>query len=184
MVSTGSEPGTLEDKTYAGKTRPPSHSAAPYYPDDPNYKGDHGGIIHIFANMYGTAADVGLYRPPGGRFAGGGEYPENRKAFEAYGVGATLWSNTFRWDYSEGPLKELTIKLNHVGGTHGGHRGGATLGRFPGETNGEGSVRIGSIGGIGGNGPGYVHSHVEFSNTKTGKRVDPRGVFCKQFGFK
>src|SRR5215204_1603451 len=119
----------------------------------------------------GADATVGLYMPPGGVYVGGGAYAE----------GEWGWSNEFRFKYTSGPLKGLQIQFNHVGGTRGGPAGGARLGRFPGDVNSAGSVRIGNIAGIGGDSPGYRHSHLQFE--MGGKRVDPRTIFCKEFGY-
>ncbi len=80
--------------------------------------------------------------PPGGVYVGGGEYPE----------GEWGWSNEFRFKWTSGPLEGLQIKFNHVGGTHGGNENGARLGRFPVRVNDKGSIQIGYVGGIGGEG--------------------------------
>jgi hypothetical protein len=58
--------------------------------------------------------------------------------------------NYFRFSYSGGPLKGVTLSFVHVGGTHGGESAGQYMGRFPGEPN-----RIGNIGGLGGEGFRY-----------------------------
>lgn len=170
VASTGYDPPTLGDQHRAGRQRAEGHSAAPYHPN-PDYKGDSGGIIHVYTNAAGADITVGLYMPPGGVYVGGGEYAE----------GEWGWSNEFKFKYTSGPLKGLQIQFNHVGGTHGGHAGGALLGRFPGDVNDAGSVRIGNLAGIGGDSEGYRHSHLQFE--KGGKRVDPRTIFCKEFGY-
>lgn len=78
-------------------------------------------------------------------------------------IGVDSKDNTFmRVSYSTG----LTISFVHV--TAGG-----------GSPNAMGSMRIGNLGGPGGNTAGYFHSHIVFfSNFKNGTRVDPRKVFC------
>lgn len=125
------------------------------------------GTLHIYGNGQGTATDVGLYRPPGGRLLGGsGEYAER------VGGQITGYSNVFRFGYSGG----LAISFFHVGGTSGGAAGGARLGRYPGQTNAAGSARIGNIGGLGGTGDRYNHSHLQFS--VNGRRTDPRKIYC------
>lgn len=40
---------------------------------------------------------------------------------------------------------------------------------------------LGALGGRGGDTPGYVHTHIIFR--RRGKEVDPRSIFCKEFGF-
>jgi hypothetical protein len=43
---------------------------------------------------------------------------------------------------------------------------------------------VGSIAGIGGASAGYNHTHINFySNFAKRTRVDPRKLFCKEFGF-
>src|SRR5262249_49790309 len=59
----------------------------------------------------------------------------------------------------------LSITFVHLTGASGG-------------PNDVGSVRIGNIGGPGGDTAGYVHTHLVFFDR--GKRVDPRKVFCGQ----
>jgi RHS repeat-associated protein len=124
-----------------------------------------GGVFHLYTNAQGTEATVGLYKPPGSGSGSGGEY-DNRGQTENY----------FRFSYTRGPLKGVTLSFVHVGGTHGGDAGGQYLGRFPGERN-----RIGNIGGLGGEGFGYNHTHVKVYFK--GKLTDPRKIFCKEFGF-
>jgi hypothetical protein len=84
--------------------------------------------------------------------------------------------NYFRFTYSSGPLKGVTISFVHVGGTSGGKGGGQRLGRFPGDRNAAGSIRIGNIAGLGGEGYGYNHTHIKVY--LNGKLIDPRKVFC------
>lgn len=132
------------------------------------------GVIHLYANDTGTQPSnpVGLYRPAGGKFVGGGEYEEKFTGTDGKVWHTGNYSNEFRFQYKGG----LLIKFFHVGGTSGGFEGGATLGRF-GQTRADGSVRIGNIGGLGGGeNPNYFHTHIEFR--LNGKRTDPRKIFC------
>ena len=80
-------------------------------------------------------------------------------------MGVDSLKNTFiRVSYGTG----LTITFVHVSAGTG-------------DPNAMGSVRIGDLGGPGGNLEGYVHSHLIFySDFKKGIRVDPRKVFCGQ----
>jgi hypothetical protein len=80
------------------------------------------GVFHIYTNAQGTEATVALYKPPGGRLVSGGEYDN---------AGQT--ENYFRFSYTSGPLKGVTLSFLHVGGTHGGEAGGQYMHRFPGE---------------------------------------------------
>ncbi len=125
------------------------------------------GTLHIYGNAAATATDTGLYRPPGGTLLGrSGEYAERAGRY------ITGYSNVFRFGYSGG----LVIEFFHVGGTSGGRAGGARLGRYPGQTNAAGSLRIGSIGGLGGEGDRNNHSHLQFR--VNGKLTDPRKIYC------
>jgi len=130
------------------------------------------GVFHLYTNAQGTEATTGLYMPPGGRRVSGGEYYNGGSPEE----GGKL-ENYFRFSCGRGPLQGVTISFVHVGGTSGGEGGGQRLGRFPGQTNAAGSVRIGNIGGLGGDSPGYNHSHIKVY--LNGKLTDPRKVFCK-----
>ena len=71
--------------------------------------------------------------------------------------------------YNSGPYAGVSLDFVHV-------RAGS------GSPNAMGSVQIGLIGGLGSiDSKNYIHTHVV---TKLkGVRVDPRGVFCKEFGF-
>jgi hypothetical protein len=71
-------------------------------------------------------------------------------------------------NYNSGPYAGLTIAFVHVSAGSGG-------------PNGMGSIRIGNISGPGGRDPGYFHTHAVFF--MNGARVDPRTIFCKEFGF-
>jgi RHS repeat-associated protein len=125
------------------------------------------GVFHIYTDAQGSNKTTGLYIPKGGNYVSGGEY-DNKGDTENY----------FRYSYSSGPYRGVSISLVHVGGTHGGDEGGQFLGDFKGETNAAGSERIGNIGGLGGDGNGYNHTHVIVR--LNGKRIDPRKVFCKK----
>jgi hypothetical protein len=157
VAATVNEPSTLLHPS-AGKDRS-DHLA-------------NSGVFHLYTNAQGTEATTGLYMPPGGRLVSGGEYYNGGRPEE----GGKL-ENYFRYSYSRGPFKGVTISFVHVGGTSGGEGGGQRLGRFPGQTNAAGSVRIGNIGGLGGDSPGYNHSHIKVY--LNGKLTDPRKVFCK-----
>ncbi|HKP37789.1 MAG TPA: RHS repeat-associated core domain-containing protein [Pyrinomonadaceae bacterium] len=98
-------------------SREPGHGPAPY----PQGRGsDKGGIIHIYGNGQGTAANTGLYTPSGG----------------ALGRMFTTPSGNTQTNvsYNRGPYSGLTIAFVHVSPGSGG-------------ANAMGSVRIGSIGG-------------------------------------
>lgn len=123
------------------------------------------GVFHLYTNAQGTEATVALYKPPGGELVSGGEYDNGGQT-----------ENYFRFSYSRGPLKGVNLSFVHVGGTHGGKAGGKFLGRFSGEPN-----RIGNIGGLGGEGFGYNHTHIKVY--LKGRLTDPRKIFCKEFGF-
>ncbi|MDQ3802535.1 MAG: hypothetical protein M3416_01575 [Acidobacteriota bacterium] len=149
---------------------------------DPSRAGDNrvdhlanNGVLHIYGNAQGTATEVGLYRPPDGTFIrkGSGEYEEKYED----GTGTGNYSNVFQFKYPG----DLVIKFFHVGGTSGGKAGGARLSSYPGQTNAAGSVRIGNIGGLGGEGNRYYHSHLEFRIN--GKRTDPRKILCGEYGY-
>ena len=157
VAATVNEPSTLQHPS-AGKDRF-DHLAGK-------------GVFHLYTNAQGTEATTGLYMPPGGRLISGGEYYNGGSPEE----GGKL-ENYFRFLYSRGPLQGVTISFVHVGGTSGGEGGGQRLGRFPGQTNAAGSIRIGNIGGLGGDSPGYNHSHIKVY--RNSKLTDPRKVFCK-----
>ena len=171
IASTGFDPPTLRNGRYKnGSFRFPDHSAAP------DGKGQ-GGIIHLYTNKYGTEAAVGVYAPhltadspkivPFLQY----EYDKEKKRYtdEVINIGV-------RVEYSNG----LHISFSHVSGATDT------------KPNDDGSFRIGNIAGpgMGGEGDGYNHSHIQFTQNvyKRGKvigrrRVDPRSIFCKQFGF-
>ena len=138
----------------------------------PAYRGNRihhladNGTIHIYADKRGSSALVGLYAPANYKLLakGSGEYVEK---------GSDIVSNVFKLSYPTG----LVISFFHVRGTVGGEAGGRTLRPNSKEKNSEGSVRIGYIGGVGGNvTEGYIHTHIQFD--VKGKRTDPRKIYC------
>jgi RHS repeat-associated protein len=118
------------------------------------------GSFHLYTNAQGTAANVGLYAPAGfvGRPASGTVYqgPNDPNPGQVN-------YNYERFNYPGG----LSISFIHVGNP-GVNRN---------DRNAAGSVRVGNIAGPGGEGAGYNHTHVNVY--QNGRRVDPRGVFCK-----
>jgi hypothetical protein len=127
-----------------------------------------GGVIHLYTNAQGTAATVGLYVPSDFRPVPGGSgtvYYPNRPGQVNPGQ---VNYNYSQYRNSAG----VTISLVHIGPPSGPR------------TNDAGSTRVGSIAGPGGDGAGYNHTHINFySNFATRTRVDPRKLFCKEFGF-
>jgi RHS repeat-associated protein len=138
--------------------RDPGHGPAPY----PQGRGkDKGGIFHIYPNSDATSTNGGLYAPPGGKVSDVVSHTENKDAYKHW--------NVMTVSYSKGPYAGVTLEFVHV-------RPGS------GSKNAAGSVQIGMIGGLGSiDSPNYVHTHVV--TKKNGKRVDPRSIFCKEFGF-
>ena len=118
------------------------------------------GAFHLYTNAQGTAATVGLYTPAGfrGRPATGTVY----NAPNDPNPGQVNY-NYERFNYPGG----LSISFVHAGNP----------GVDRSDTNAAGSIRVGNIGGPGGAGSGYNHTHVNVY--LNGKRVDPRGIFCK-----
>jgi RHS repeat-associated protein len=171
VASTQFEPRNLvkspgETLGRAGMDRGPlGHSATPRN-DAPSYlpngkpNPDRGGIFHLYANDRGTPANVGLYVPQG---------------FSQVGIIAGV-NNRMAFTNSDG----VTIVFVHVA-----PRSGAN-------DNTMGSSRIGNIGGPGGESPRYFHTHIytltgydpaDPDSPQEATRVDPRSVFCKEFGF-
>jgi RHS repeat-associated protein len=155
VADTGRTPSTLQHST-AGMQRFPDHSAE-------------GGVMHLYTNAQGTPASVGLYVPtgfsavPGGR---GTEYYPNKPG--QVNAGQVNY-NYAQYRNSAG----VTISFVHIGAPVGP------------QTNAMGSTLVGSIAGPGGDAEnGYNHTHINFySNFATRTRVDPRKLFCKEFGF-
>jgi hypothetical protein len=119
------------------------------------------GTAHIYADDRGSNALVGLYAPPNGTLLrGSGNYVESNTG---------IISNKFRLDYGNG----FVIEFFHVRGTMPGPR----LQIDPTDINSAGNIRIGYIGGPGGNTtPGYIHSHLQFR--VNGVLTDPRKIYC------
>jgi YD repeat-containing protein len=157
------------------------------------------GTAHLFANKDGRGEDkVNAYTPPGYYGIPKG-YPSEG---EDGGMGAEK-QNFLRVYYKPGSLTKygydggLIINFTHIGPTTKNRTPILPKGVAP---NSEGSIPVGVIGGygnivsVGGNSGGYgyyVHIHMIF-NTWDGKiastpstktRIDPRQVFCKEFGF-
>lgn len=138
--------------------RLPGHGPAPYDNPDPT-SSDRGGIIHIFGNDNGTATGTGLFTPAGGGV--GRMFTRHAGTENAY--------TQMNVNYNRGRYAGLTIALVHVSAGRGG-------------PNATGSVRIGNIGGFGSiESRNYIHTHAVFY--MNGARVDPRSIFCKEFGF-
>ena len=120
------------------------------------------GAIHTYTNEQGTPATVGLYRPAGGTFlSASGTYEETNPDGTLRGT----FTNQVKYSYAGG----LVITFFHVGNV-------PRRSNIP-RTNAAGSTRIGTIGGPGGTGTNYNHTHIQF-NVK-GVRTDPRSIYCK-----
>ncbi len=122
---------------------------------------DRGGIIHTYTDGNGSArTDVGLYTP-----AGWSGTPVNYYS----GLNSGL-----RFNYSTG----LTISFVHVG-TFNDSKIPSIPSRNSSDKNTLGSVRIGYVGGFGGEGDNYHHTHIIFySDFATDTRIDPRRIVC------
>lgn len=146
-----------------------------------SYRVDHlanDGVFHIYTNEKGTEAKTGLYVPVSFEYLRGGEYLSISKTIENY----------FRFICKTGQYKGVEIAFVHVAGTYGGDKGGKFMGKefvkttgakkeLIGRKNKAGSLQIGYIGGLGGEGTGYNHTHVNvYYNSQ---RTDPRKIFCK-----
>jgi len=118
------------------------------------------GVFHLYTNAQGTEATVGLYAPAGftGRPATGTVYQGENDSHPG-----EVNYNYERFTYRGG----LQISFVHAGNP----------GVKPNDRNAMGSIRVGNIGGPGGGGAGYNHTHVNVY--LNGKRVDPRSIFCK-----
>jgi RHS repeat-associated protein len=120
------------------------------------------GTIHTYTNGQGTPATVGLYTPANGTFVSrAGPYEETYPD----GTGRGTFSNQVKYSYAGG----LEITFFHVGNVPRG----ANIPR----TNAAGSTLIGTIGGPGGTGINYNHTHIQFD--VKGVRTDPRTIYCK-----
>ncbi|HKP37794.1 MAG TPA: RHS repeat-associated core domain-containing protein, partial [Pyrinomonadaceae bacterium] len=154
VADTGWTPSTLQHPT-AGMQRFPDHSAE-------------GGVMHLYSNPQGTAPpnSVGLYVPAGFTAAPGGRGTVYNKPNEP---------NPGQVNYNYSQYRNaagVTISFVHIGAPVGPARNAA------------GSTRVGSIAGPGGASAGYNHTHINFySNLATRTRVDPRKLFCTEFGF-
>lgn len=161
--------GSIRDK-YAPSIREEPHNAVPRN----DVKGTHerGGIIHVYTNSQGLPADVGLYAPKG--FKQIFQIKDERGKIIKLEAGP----NNILYFYSN----ELKIYITFA---HAKTQGVGGIGT----KKSNGSVKIGNIGGPGGDGkgdkqPSYIHSHLSFysefyGNPNTGTRVDPRDYFCK-----
>ena len=154
VADSGRTPSTLLHSS-AGIQRFPEHSAE-------------GGVIHLYTNAQGTSAVVGLYVPPGFSRVPGGSGVERYPLDSKINPGQVNY-NYSRYSNSAG----ITISFVHIGPPAGP------------STNAFGSTRVGSIAGPGGDAEnGYNHTHINFySDFATRTRVDPRTLFCKEFGF-
>jgi hypothetical protein len=137
----------------AGMQRFPDHSAE-------------GGVMHLYTNAQGTPASVGLYVPPGFIAVPDGHGTVYNKPNEP---------NPGKVNYNYAQYRNaagVTISFVHIGPPVGPARNAA------------GSTLVGSIAGPGGASAGYNHTHINFySNFATRTRVDPRKLFCQEFGF-
>jgi len=154
VADTGRTPSTLQHPT-AGMQRFPDHSAE-------------GGVMHLYTNAQGTAPpnSVGLYVPAGFSAVPGGR---GTVLNPPGGV------NPGQVNYNYAQYRNaagVTISFVHIGSPTGPARNAA------------GSTRVGSIAGPGGDSAGYNHTHINFySNFARRTRVDPRKLFCGEFGF-
>jgi RHS repeat-associated protein len=163
-LTVGSNPQAMAQAARAGiRTdnfgyRSIGHGPAPY----PQGTGsDRGGIFHIYPNADATATNAGLYAPSGGSVGAIQEHVNRRDPSRSW--------NVMTVTYSRGPYAGVSLDFVHVGAGSG-------------SPNEMGSIQIGLIGGLGSiDSRNYIHTHVV---TKfKGARVDPRSVFCKEFGF-
>lgn len=156
-----------------------THKKRPFYREEGHnaiarndLKMDHqrGGIIHVYTNAQGLPADVGLYVPKG--FKQIFQVKDEKGKMLDLKPGA----NNIQYFYSD------TLKI-YITFAHAKTKGVGGIGtKKP-----NGSVKIGNIGGPGGNGQdsgSYIHSHLSFfseffGSMNTGTRVDPRNYFCK-----
>jgi hypothetical protein len=124
--------------------------------------------MHLYTNAQGTAPpnSVGLYVPSGFSAVPGGR---GTRFNPPGGV------NPGQVNYNYAQYRNaagVTISFVHIGSPTGPVRNAA------------GSRLVGSIAGPGGQGAGYNHTHINFySNFARRTRVDPRKLFCKEFGF-
>jgi RHS repeat-associated protein len=158
VVGSATDPGTLEFYKRRGRQPgdylPRAIGHGPAPYDNPDPKSsDQGGIIHIYGNAAGTSMTTGLYTPPGGKI---------------------------------GPIRTVAQGNRQLNVTY---PGGITIAfvhviPFKGTSppNSMGSVRIGNMGGPDSTtDPGYLHTHMVFF--KGGARIDPRSLYCKEFGY-
>jgi YD repeat-containing protein len=134
------------------------------------------GVFHIYTNKDGTKASVGLYAPSGWI----NKNPERPRIPKGASKNDTdLIYHSFV--YPDG----YTINFVHPGGrdSNGNLRIDGKDVNTRGTVN---SIRIGTIGGPGGGGgdwergnTNYNHTHIRIRETKTGKPLDPRDIFCK-----
>jgi len=139
-----------------GHTAIPRNDRPTYwYSGGERYRYDRGGIIHTYTDGNGSArTDVGLNAPSSWLGTPVSYYDK------AEG------NSGLRFTYATG----LTISFVHVG-TSNPNR----VPSIPTRSS-EATTRIGYVGGFGGEGDGYYHTHIIFS--AGGLRVDPRKVFC------
>ena len=138
------------------------HTAVPrndrpifWYSDGRRYRYDRGGIIHTYTDEKGSARkDIGLFTPIG--WVG-----SPAKYYDPQSGNSGL-----RFTYATG----LVISFVHVGTDNKNKVPSAPL------RSSTAITRIGYVGGFGGEGEGYYHTHIIFS--VNGLRVDPRSVFC------
>ena len=135
-------------------------SATEYDPVDniTRRRADRGGIIHTYTDSAGSDRnDVPLTTPAGwtGRPI-------------AYYVGD---NSGLIFNYAGG----ITIEFVHVGTTNSNN-----VPSIPRNVaNSDGVVQIGYVGGKGGEGGNYFHTHIVFfSNKAKNERIDPRVLFC------
>lgn len=131
---------------------------------------DRGGVIHLYANAQGFPGAVGLFAPAG--------FARITSVTSANGRAVPLTPGSYNRSFYRNN-QGIIIAFVHV----------ATRGvRGIGSRRSDGSTQIGNIGGPGGNGEDYFHTHIAFysqyfGDPNTGTRIDPRTIFCKEFGF-
>jgi hypothetical protein len=194
VMATLFEPTTLLDK-YNGVVGKRKNAGANRHMDSQGYnprESPENGVAHLYARATGEGKADGFAYTPSGYLGKPFTYtgPNSNSSDEI--------QTNYAFTYLPGSLKKfgynggLRINFVHSGTTN---LKGKLLPPDPSVTNKMGSIKVGVIGNYGvayetgGNGTvGYfVHNHMLFNvvdkHGRRGKRIDPRTVFCKDFGF-
>lgn len=154
----------------AGSQRPFPHSVIPV--NELIGETNKGGTIHIYPNPQGLPEDVGVFAPAG--FTEIFQIKDGTKVIKLLPK-----SDNQKYFLNNNPQNPLYIVYAHV----------RTAGvKDIGAKRADGAVKVGNIGGPGGDGNnqsgGYIHCHIVFyskysGNPITSVTVDPRDYFCK-----